>query len=97
MRVINKEVDVVKEMKVKEVATQEEIYLTSENKEIQRVEVSIALKNNEGTIIKTEFYEVQGHYYEMLYSDSPAFPPEKPRGNYREIDLWYVIDLIRKS
>lgn len=37
---------------------------------------------------------IDGQYYTLLMSDRPPFAPYKRANEYRESDLWYILDLI---
>ncbi|MER2057237.1 MAG: hypothetical protein ABTA16_00355 [Niallia sp.] len=40
---------------------------------------------------------IEGEYYDLLMSQSSEFTEGKPLNDYREHDLWYVIDLKRNE
>lgn len=61
------------------------------------IAVTINLKNKNGDVVKTESYEIIGEHYDLLMSESPGFADGKPANEYRESDLWYIIDMLRES
>lgn len=48
-------------------------------------------------LVETKSIIINGDKYSLLMSGSPTFATGKPANEYREIDLWYVIDLIRSG
>lgn len=72
----------------------EEFLEVRENKLSRQIDVLIAYKNEHEEIIKQEQKVITGRNYELLMSASPDFAPNKPLNEYREQDLWHVIDMI---
>lgn len=77
------------------VATSEEIFTINEHKGARTIEVSVAFKAADGSVLGYEHHHISGAHYDSLMSEAPVYAPGKPKNEYREIDLWYVIDLIR--
>jgi len=48
----------------------------------------------DGKVLGTKQYTISGDNYDLLMSASPVFAPNKPQDDFREEDLWYVINLI---
>lgn len=72
----------------------EEFIEIRENKLSRQIDVLIAYKDDDGDIIKQEQKTINGTFYELLMSEYPNFALNKPLNEYREQDLWYVIDLM---
>lgn len=51
----------------------------------------------DNTIVGNKSYSITGTKYDLLMSQSPEFSPNKPLNEYREVDLWYMIDQIRNE
>lgn len=49
------------------------------------------------TFVESNMFFIGGDKYALLMSESPEFAPGKPVNEYREIDLWHIIDLIRSG
>lgn len=97
MRECNKEIELQKVTNIVEIATTEEIVRITEDKVSNLICVDTISKNANGDIINNENTTIYGDYYNMLMSESPSFAPNKPQNEYREDDIWYIIDLIRNS
>ena len=95
MRDTNKVIIKYEQQSTEIVATKEELIYIGENKELGIVECTIHYKDVDGNVIGNEFVEITGEKYGLLMSASPSFAPSKPENEYREEDLWYIIDLIR--
>lgn len=97
MREVNREVGVIKVVSITENETviKEVINSINEQKPNRFVAVDVALLGEQDKIIKHEHYEIEGEKYNLLMSESPSFAQGKPANEYRESDLWYIIDLIR--
>ncbi|WP_127532736.1 hypothetical protein [Paenibacillus kobensis] len=94
MRDSNKTVQVKEMTEVTKDIETEEIQTIAENKVLQRVELTIAYRTSNGEVAKVDYVLIDGDYYTLLMSESPAFAPGKPANEYREIDLWYIVDQI---
>lgn len=97
MRDVSIPVIITKEVQAEVVATKEEILRINENKINANIEVEVALKTDNDEVLQVMTYYIVNDKYELLMSESPEFAEGKPANEYREIDLWYIIDLIRKS
>lgn len=95
MRTCTKEFTSHKYVPVTELATGEELLTIAEDKQLGQVVVTVGYKNAEGTILGTEELAITGDNYELLTAESPSFTPGKPANEYREADLWYIIDKMR--
>lgn len=72
----------------------EEFVSIYENKSLAEIVVSINQFNSNGEISAVKELKINGDNYTMLMSEKPEFAPNKPANEYREEDLWYVVDLI---
>ncbi|MEK4328907.1 hypothetical protein MKX70_24010 [Paenibacillus sp. FSL R7-0312] len=97
MRSSNRYVTLTESVKKQVEVSTEEFYVINENKGSRIVDVTIALKSADGTVLTHEYYQVRGQHYDLLMSESPDFAPGKPPNEYREADLWHIIDLIRET
>lgn len=82
---------------VDKMASIEEITLINENKSLEEIEVMVKYKDISGNVIGNDRYYIKEDNYTLIMSQSPNFAPNKPINEYREIDLWYIIDLIRNT
>ncbi|WP_331697658.1 hypothetical protein [Paenibacillus sp. IITD108] len=64
-------------------------------KPTKTIEVLIHLKDEQDEVIRSEQVAISGTMYELLMSENPSFAPNKPQNEYREVDIWYIVDLIR--
>ncbi|MEF2243968.1 hypothetical protein V1L65_03380 [Paenibacillus sp. IITD108] len=53
------------------------------------------MKDEQDEVIRSEQVAISGTMYELLMSENPSFAPNKPQNEYREVDIWYIVDLIR--
>lgn len=77
-----------------ETITQEVIDSIYEVKNLESITVTVSLINAAGDKVRSESHEIVGDNYRLLMGASPNFAPNKPENEYREVDLWHVIDLI---
>lgn len=75
----------------------EEIVRISENKTDKTIEVLIVFNDNNGNIIDRESVVIKNENYELIMSAFPVFAPSKPANEYREKDIWYIIDQMRAA
>lgn len=94
MRVIDEEVSVQQLATVVKAAVSEEIQSIYEHKVDKFVNVTTILRDAEGAPVRTRVHEIVGSFYDMLMSGLPDYAPGKPAHEYRESDLWHVIDLM---
>jgi len=94
MRKVDKVITIQKISQKTETITQEVIDSIYEVKNLESITVTVSLINSVGDKVKSESHEIVGDNYRLLMSDSPNFAPNKPENEYREVDLWHVIDLI---
>lgn len=95
MRSINKEITVTKETTITYTASSERIVGINESKNSQVVYVQIELSSNEGTILREDGVVITGADYVLLMQGNPPYAPQKPINEYRESDIWHIVDLIR--
>jgi hypothetical protein len=82
-------------MPVTKQAVSEDIIYKEEDKNAQYVAVTLEYKDADGNVLATKREEIIGEYFQLLMSEAPDFAPGKPANEYREQDLYYVIDMIR--
>ncbi|WP_181950802.1 hypothetical protein, partial [Sporomusa ovata] len=75
----------------------EDIISIAEDKANKHIHVKINLVGASGNTVLSEEYGIDGDKYLLLMSANPTFAPSKPENEYRECDLWYIIDLIRAA
>ncbi|CDN44187.1 hypothetical protein [Paenibacillus sp. P22] len=97
MRLVKKTINVQQVTNVAKPIRYEDIRTTFLNKNEQYVVVEIALLDENQVIATTKRYEITGDDYNLLMSASPDFALGKPAGEFREVDLWYIIDQIEKA
>lgn len=56
------------------------------------MDVTISYLSDTGRELDTKRVLIQGTYYDALMSEFPEFSPTKPAHEYREVDLWFIID-----
>lgn len=96
MRTCNKEVTIVNTVEENVSVNNEEIININENKTLKMITVTINYLAD-STSVKQENIIISGDNYDSLMSENPSFAPGKPENEYREADLWYIIDLIRNE
>lgn len=94
MRNVSKEIIHTKEVNVTETIVQENISQILENKNAKIMQVTVESYNANNELILKKDYVVDNGNYDLLMSANPSFAPNKPENEYRESDLWYIIDLI---
>lgn len=97
MRTCDKQVEVVETVKTIKTATQEELVVISEDKKMKNIFLKIELKDADNRVIQTKEIYIAGDYYVLLMSESPSFAIGKPANEYREEDLWYIVDLMEQE
>ncbi|WP_419885176.1 hypothetical protein [Paenibacillus sp. B-A-8] len=95
MRGINQEITVTKESTITYTATSERIVGINENKNSQVVYVQIELSSSDGTVLKEESLVITDADYDLLMQGNPSYAPQKPVNEYRESDIWHIVDLVR--
>ncbi|MFS0657337.1 hypothetical protein AB1L07_01765 [Niallia alba] len=60
------------------------------------VDVNIGYYDSSQNEISREYISITGEHYEMLMSESPDYAPNKPAGDCRREDIWYVLGLMGK-
>lgn len=76
--------------------THEDIISTSHDKMSKRLAFTVNLYREDGSLINPESYLIEGEDYNYLMSVDPAFTEGKPENDYREVDLWCMVDKIRE-
>lgn len=76
--------------------THEDIVSTSYDKILQKLELTVQLYRADGSLINTESYVIEGEDFTFLMSADPAFVEGKLENEYRESDLWCMVDRIRE-
>lgn len=78
-------------------ADKEDLIVINEDKQDRRIKVTVGYFDSSDNLLEKEDVVLTGEYYDLLMTDSPSFAPGKPLNEYREIDLWHVIDLMKQS
>jgi hypothetical protein len=89
--------EVTKQVAVNLKVAEERIAVKTENHLQKAIEVTIHCIGEDGGLVAAEVVSIRSEMYDLLMSESPAFAPGKPANNYRDNDLWYVIDLVRDT
>lgn len=95
MRLNMREYLVKKTIDASVIITKEDFLAITEDKVSRIISLDIGLYDQEGVLVTTEFLKVVGDHYDVLMSESPPFAPGKPANEYREVDLWYIVDQVR--
>lgn len=75
----------------------ERIIQINEDKISMQIVATYGLYDVQDMLIEQRSCVIQGEHYVLIMAKSPDFAPGKPANEYRESDLWYVIDLIMTS
>lgn len=97
MRSTNYELTYKKEIEVTNQIVTEKLSSITENKDNKTIEIIINGYDELGYIAKTEYIDIIGYNYDLIMSDKPSFAPSKPANEYREEDLWYMVDKIKSE
>lgn len=97
MRTVSIDVPVTVVSEVIKKGVKQEVLTKVEDSRARRIEVLIGIKTSEGELIREDSYKIEGDKYDLLMSESPEFAPGKPLDEYRESDLFYVIDLMQSE
>ncbi|MNV56191.1 hypothetical protein D3C71_1484630 [compost metagenome] len=95
MRTTNKVFDVTETKTVSRAASYEQIQRIVEDKWNKIITVETAYFDAENNLLSADNVVISGENYTLLMSANPTFAPAKPANEYREVDLWYIVDLIR--
>ncbi|WP_211750244.1 hypothetical protein [Paenibacillus sp. Marseille-Q4541] len=79
---------------LKKNAHKEGFIIINEDKTAKIIRLTIGYYDENETLLETRDCIVSSENYELLMSNSPDFAPGKPENEYREQDLWYIIDKI---
>ncbi|SDW21872.1 hypothetical protein [Paenibacillus sp. PDC88] len=94
MRTSNKSILVTKSVQSNVVVSYETLEEIYESKPSSRIDVRIGYYSENGELLRTQSITISGDNYMLLMSESPKFAPGKPANEYREADLWHVVDNI---
>lgn len=97
MRIVTIPVTYVKPVPINGVITKEEFEEIFENKVYKTIIVSIKQYDSDDYLVRNIKQTIDGDKYDLLMSESPEFAEGKPENEYREVDLWHIIDLIREE
>ncbi len=95
MRSTQKEISKTQTSTITVVATSEAIVNIIEEKKNRIVYVVTEYLEHNGNVIGEESTIITESDYDLLMQESPEYAPQKPFNEYRESDLWHIIDLIR--
>ncbi|WP_445506785.1 hypothetical protein [Niallia sp. 03190] len=95
MRTVNLNIDITRVMSETKSVVEEDILIKNDSKSQKYLYVQTVYRDANRTPIKYNDISITGSYYDLLMSQTPDFAPNKPLNEYREVDLWYIIDLIR--
>lgn len=76
--------------------THEDIVSTSHDKISKKLSLTVHLYREDQSFINGESYVIEGGDYAFLMSDDPAFAEGKMADDYREVDLWCMVDKLRE-
>ncbi|ASS66542.1 hypothetical protein [Paenibacillus sp. RUD330] len=65
-----------------------------ENKDTQTVDVTVGFFDENEVNVGGKRYVITGNYYALLMAANPPYSPNKQKNEYREADLFYIIDLM---
>lgn len=94
MKNSNRKINVKVWTDVEQSVAYEVIQVIHENKIMKTISLEIEYFDDEMMPIFKEQKLIEGDFYHKLMSESPEFAPGKPENEYRELDLWYIIDQI---
>jgi hypothetical protein len=97
MRTVNKSISITKLVATEETITSEELSVINEDKSTKIITAIIKQYNANSCQINEVVTIVSGNNYDLLMSANPSWAAGKPANEYRETDLWYIIDLVRKG
>lgn len=97
MRDVNIVLSFPKVIQEKRVASKEEIIKKDEDKVNKMVTVTTRLYDTDNQFLTDRMFQIIGSDYDFLMSDSPDFNEGKTKDNYRDEDLFVVIDLLNKT
>lgn len=94
MRSINKEYAAIVTQTVTKVATKQDFSYINKNKELRLINFEVISLSDDGEILERKAYQLNDADYDLIMSDSPDFAPGKPVNDFREADLFYMIDKL---
>lgn len=94
MRVSEKEITVVRSVISKVLAATEHLISINNYKESRTLVATVQYRDQDDLEIGQRTWYVTGEKYDLLMSESPNFAPGKPENEYREVDVWHIIDLL---
>lgn len=95
MRTVNKEITKTRANTYSVTATTEKIISINENKSSKLVHVLTQYEDSDGNVLSQNNVVITGDDYDLLMQAGPDYAPQKPLNEYRETDLFHLIDLIR--
>lgn len=78
-------------------ATREAFLIISENKVLKEIFLTIGIYDAAGGLLRKDQYLISGKHWDVLMASSPPEFLSKPENEYRESDLWHIVDLIRQT
>lgn len=97
IRNVGKKVRITETVEVEKTVTQEKITAIFTRPDSKEIEVTLGLLDEGGAEIAKKFISIASQDYDLLFSDDPFFETGKSSGNYRESDLWKVIDKVSNT
>lgn len=97
MKSCNIEFDFYEQVKVTKMAINKQLSQITEDKINRNIIVNIHYLDSENNLISGERIVIEGKNYDLIMSVNPDFAPGKRENEYREDDLWYVIDKIKSE
>lgn len=97
MRTINKTYTINKVVTETVTAVREDIVTYSVDREQKFVYVKTSCKDVDNNEVDSQELKIIGENYDLLMSESPDFAQGKPENDFRECDLFYVIDKVRSE
>ncbi|MED3792311.1 hypothetical protein P4571_07640 [Niallia alba] len=94
---INKPITISRFVTETIIATSKDFTKVVKDKEKQVIEVEIRYIDVNGNEISRESYRIVGELYDLVMSQSPDFAEGKPADDFRDNDLWYIIDKIEED
>jgi len=93
-RSIEKTIQTTTETVVNSTAVTEEITNIIRNLSMKVVNVQVTYYDSSGNALSYENYNISGDNYTLLMSESPSWASGKPSGEYRQDDLWFLMDYM---
>lgn len=94
MRNVNKPITINEYRETVKIATKQEIIAISEDKNLKTINVKANYYDESGEFVSESNFIIEGDAYDLIMSEAPTFAPNKPLNEYREEDLWHIIDTL---